>query len=78
MKLFLKIITLIIFLMLCIGFYFQYIEKPFADKIIGIAVLMIILILLPVFLYARLRNKNMKDYLLTDEKWKEMKENLKK
>jgi len=56
----------------------QYKEMPQAEKIIGIGVLLIVLVLLPAFLYHRYRNKNLQDYILDKEKWDQVKENFKK
>ena len=64
--------------MLSIGFYMQYKEMPQAEKIIGIGVLLIVLVLLPAFLYHRYQNKNLQDYILDKEKWEQVKENFKK
>ena len=78
MKTFIRICLIIIVGMLSAGFYLQYVENPQAEKVIGIAVLMVVLVLLPAFLYHRYRNKNLQDYLLTKEKMEQLKENFKK
>jgi flagellar biosynthesis protein FliP len=68
----------IVVVMLGVGFYMQNQKMPNAEKVIGITVLLIVLVLLPVFLYYRYRNKNMQDYILDKEKWEQVKENFKK
>lgn len=78
MKIFIRVLVFIVLGMLSIGFYMQYKEMPQAEKIIGIGVLLIVLVLLPAFLYHRYRNKNLQDYILDKEKWEQVKENFKK
>jgi flagellar biosynthesis protein FliP len=78
LKIFIRVLVFIVLGMLSIGFYMQYKEMPQAEKIIGIGVLLIVLVLLPAFLYHRYRNKNLQDYILDKEKWEQVKENFKK
>ncbi len=78
MKIFIRVLVFIVLGILSIGFYMQYKEMPQAEKIIGIGVLLIVLVLLPAFLYHRYRNKNLQDYILDKEKWEQVKENFKK
>lgn len=78
MKIFIRVLVFIVLGMFSIGFYMQYKEMPQAEKIIGIGVLLIVLVLLPAFLYHRYRNKNLQDYILDKEKWEQVKENFKK
>lgn len=78
MKIFIRVLVFIVLGMLSIGFYMQYKEMPQAEKIIGIGVLLIVLVLLPAFLYHRYQNKNLQDYILDKEKWEQVKENFKK
>jgi hydrogenase-4 membrane subunit HyfE len=51
---------------------------PQGEKIIGISVLLLTFVLLPLFLYYRFRNKNLKDYMLTKENIDKMIEKSKK
>jgi flagellar biosynthesis protein FliP len=78
LKIFIRVLVFIVLGMLSIGFYMQYKEMPQAEKIIGIGVLLIVLVLLPAFLYHRYQNKNLQDYILDKEKWEQVKENFKK
>jgi flagellar biosynthesis protein FliP len=78
LKIFIRVLVFIVLGILSIGFYMQYKEMPQAEKIIGIGVLLIVLVLLPAFLYHRYRNKNLQDYILDKEKWDQVKENFKK
>ena len=59
-----------------VGFYFRIIEENFAtgDKIIGVAVLASCFILMPLFLFKTWRGKRLKDYTLSQENLKKMKE----
>ncbi len=49
-----------------------------ANKFIGFGVVGLFLLAMPLFLISESRGKNMKDYMLTDQKIREMRENRKK
>lgn len=49
-----------------------------ANKCIGFGVVGLFLLAMPLFLVSESRGKNMKDYMLTDQKIREMRENRKK
>lgn len=71
----LKILGILILLAIGTGFYFKLNDDPLlGDRIIGIAVLASAFILMPLFLYHRWKGKNLKDYTLSDENLKKMKE----
>lgn len=44
------------------------------NKIIGIAVLAVVFVLMPIFLYVRLHKKKLKDYTFTPENIKKMRD----
>lgn len=71
----LKILTVLILLAIASGFYFRLTDNILlGDRIIGLAVLASAFILMPLFLYHRWKGKNLKDYTLSDENLKKMKE----
>ena len=78
MKTAVRIILILNILILATGFYLQYKEVAFAEKVIGFGVLLTVFVLLPLFLYYRYRNKNLQDYLLTQDKFEKLKDNFKK
>ena len=70
-----KILAILIGLGIATGFYFRINDDvAFGDKIIGVSVLASTFILLPIFLYHRWKGKRLKDYTLSDENLKKMKE----
>lgn len=71
-----KIAAIIIGIAILVGFYVMQVEKDQAlgDRIIGLSVLASVFILLPMFLVLRWRGKNLKDYTLSDENLKKMKD----
>lgn len=71
----LKILSILILVAIATGFYFRLNDEPLTgDRIIGIAVLASAFILMPLFLYHRWKGKKLKDYTLSDENIKKMKE----
>ena len=75
MSRFLAVITVIILIGIGIGFYFRWQEDYLTgDRIIGICVLASSFILLPLFLYHRWKGKKLKDYTLSEENMKKMKD----
>ena len=70
-----KFLALAIAVAIATGFYFRMQDEIIlGDRIIGIAVLASTFILLPLFLYHRWKGKKLKDYTLSDENIKKMKE----
>ncbi len=75
MNLFMKILAVSILIAIGIGFYFRLTgEVLTGDRIIGISVLVSAFILMPIFLYVRWKGKRLKDYTLSDENMKKMKD----
>ena len=77
----LKKITLILFILIILGLITGIILLKFtsdneivANKIIGFSVLIAVFVVVPIFLYIRLKGKKLKDYTLTPEnikKWRD-------
>ncbi len=77
MKIFLKFFFIIQIFSLIIGFYYKtYLKYEIGDKIIGFTVLIGVFIFMPLFLYDRWNGKKLKDYTLTEENIKKIKNQL--
>ena len=77
MKIFLKFFFIIHIFSLIIGFYYKtYLKYEVGDKIIGFTVLIGVFIFMPLFLYDRWNGKKLKDYTLTEENIKKIKNQL--
>ena len=77
MKIFLKFFFIIQIFSLIIGFYYKtYLKYEVGDKIIGFTVLIGVFIFMPLFLYDRWNGKKLKDYTLTEENIKKIKNQL--
>lgn len=75
MKIFMKILGIAILIASGIGFYFRLNDDVLTgDRIIGIAVLTSAFILMPIFLFVRWRGKRLKDYTLSEDNLKKMRE----
>ncbi len=70
-----KILAIIILIAVGTGFYYRMNENMIlGDRIIGIAVLASAFILMPIFLYVRWKDKNLKDYTFTKENLDKMRD----
>lgn len=75
MKTLMKILGITILIAICVGFYYRLTgELLIGDRIIGISVLASAFILMPIFLVVRWRGKKLKDYTLSEENLKKMKD----
>ena len=74
MRTVLKILGILILAAIAVGFYFRQEDVILGDRIIGLAVLAGAFILMPLFLYHRWKGKRLKDYTLSDENLKKMKD----
>lgn len=75
MNFFMKILGILILIAIGVGFYFRLTgEVLTGDRIIGISVLASAFILMPVFLYVRWKGKRLKDYTLSEENMKKMRD----
>lgn len=69
-----KIVAIIIGISILIGFYIMEDDQALGDRIVGLSVLAAVFILLPMFLVLRWRGKKLKDYTLSDENLKKMRD----
>ncbi|MCC8359789.1 hypothetical protein [Salinimicrobium sediminilitoris] len=71
-----QIVAVLIGISFLVGFYVMQVENDQAlgNRIIGLTVLASVFILLPMFLVLRWRGKKLKDYTLSDENLKKMKD----
>lgn len=75
-----QIAAILIGISFMVGFYVMQVENDevLGNRIIGLSVLASVFILLPMFLVLRWRGKKLKDYTLSDENLKKMKDRKKK
>ena len=79
MKILIKILSYLVFIGIFFGiFYKEIIDSKIGDIITGVSVLVGTLIFMPLFLAQRWKGKKLKDYTLSDENLKKMKENQKR
>ena len=75
MKIFMKILGIAILIAIAVGFYFRLNDDILTgDRIIGISVLVSAFILMPIFLVVRWRGKKLKDYTLSEDNMKKMRD----
>ena len=61
--------------MVIVGYYFKNSgDHATGDKWVGLAILAASFILMPLFIYHRWKNKKVKDYMLTEENLKKMRQ----
>lgn len=64
MKILLKILLFIVLSLWILGVYFHFTNNPLSVKCIGIGVLLLTLVLMPLFIYHRYKDKDMDVYRL--------------
>jgi type VI protein secretion system component VasK len=71
-----RIVAVLIGISFLVGFYVMQVEgdEVLGDRIVGLSVLASVFFLLPMFLVLRWRGKRLKDYTLSDENLKKMKD----
>ncbi len=75
MKVLVKILSYLVFIGIFVGiFYKEIVEDQLGDKIIGVSVLIGTLVFMPLFLAQRWKGKKLKDYTLSEENLKKMRE----
>ncbi len=75
MKYIIKIVLIIVVLLVCVGYYFKNTgDHLTGDKLVGIGILTASFILMPLFIYHRWKNKDVKDYMLTEENLRKMRD----
>ena len=72
MKYIIKFLLLISFIGLCLGFYIKSENTVSGDYLIGLSLILLMFIIMPLFIYNRWKNKDIKDYMLTEESIKKM------
>ena len=78
MKIFTKILSYLVFIGIFFGIFSkEIIDDRIGDIIIGVSVLVGTLVFMPLFLAQRWKGKKLKDYTLSDENLKKMRENSK-
>ncbi|TDI69384.1 MAG: hypothetical protein E2O83_07190 [Bacteroidetes bacterium] len=74
MKVFLIVLFLAIIVTLIFGFYIRSTDLKTGEFCIGISIVGLFLFWMPLFIYHRWKNKNVKDYMLTKENIEKMRE----
>lgn len=75
MKYIIRILFIAVIILICIGYYFKNSgDHVTGDKLVGIGILTSSFILMPIFIYYRWRNKKVKDYMLTEENLRKMRD----
>jgi len=72
MKYFLTILLLIVIIGFGTGFYVKTQDEVTGHLIIGLSVVLGFIVLMPLFIYHRWKDKNVKDYMLTKESIEKM------
>ena len=72
MKYLIKFLLFISFIGLCLGFYIKSENTVSGDYLIGLSLILLMFIIMPLFIYNRWKNKDIKDYMLTEESIKKM------
>ena len=72
MKHIIKFLLFISFIGLCLGFYIKDENTVSGDYLIGLSLMLLMFIIMPLFIYNRWKNKDIKDYMLTEESIKKM------
>ena len=72
MKYLISILTIAVFTSILLGFT---LNLNYSEKLIGFGVAGLFLIVFPLFIYHRSKNKSLKDYMLTKENLEKMREN---
>lgn len=74
MKHLLQLFVLISIVGICYGFYLKPENTYQGDLYIGLSLVLLIFITMPIFIYRRWKNKDVKDYMLTKENIKKMRD----
>lgn len=67
MKYFIVVLFIAILIALGLGFYIKPTDEALGNLIIGLSLMAGFFVLMPMFIYYRWKNKNVKDYMLTKE-----------
>ncbi|WP_299432874.1 hypothetical protein [uncultured Aquimarina sp.] len=75
MKYLIRILFIGVVVLVAVGYYHKNSgDHATGDKWVGIGILLASFILMPIFIYHRWKNKKVKDYMLTEENLKKMRD----
>lgn len=74
MKYLLRILFIADFLGLCFGLYIKNENETQGNLVIGLSLVLGFFIVMPLFIYHRWKNKDVKDYMLTKENIQKMRD----
>jgi len=74
MKYLLQLLVLVSIIGICYGFYIKSESFAKGELIIGLSLVLVFFIVMPLFIYHRWKNKNVKDYMLSKENIEKMRE----
>ena len=72
MKYVIPILLITVIIGLCVGFYLKTEVPATGELIIGLSLMVGVFVLMPMFIYHRWKDKNVKDYMLTKENIEKM------
>lgn len=64
MKIVLKVLLAVVFVLWSVGAYFHLTDNPASPKFIGFGVILLTLVLMPLFIYHRYKGKDLTKYSL--------------
>lgn len=76
MRIFINILSILILIGLITGFIIKSNNELTGDRVIGISILVGAFILMPAFIIYRSKGKSFKNYMLTSENLKKMKDHI--
>jgi hypothetical protein len=74
MKYIIQILLISVIVGLGVGYYIKSLDTSLGHLIIGISLAVGVFLLMPLFIYHRWKNKNVKDYMLTKENIEKMRQ----
>jgi hypothetical protein len=74
MKYFLQFLILSSITGICYGLYLKPLNTETGDLFVGLSLVLLIFITMPIFIYRRWKNKDVKDYMLTKENIEKMRD----
>lgn len=74
MKYLLQLFVITSILGICYGLYIKPENPQEGDLYIGLSLVLLIIITMPIFIYRRWKNRDVKDYMLTKENIKKMRD----
>ena len=74
MKYFLQLLVLVSIIGICYGLYLKPVNPKIGDLFVGLSLVLLIFITMPIFIFRRWKNKDVKDYMLTKENIEKMRD----